>query len=158
MLYGRANPYFTFRLCSSANYRHGSSADNRRLNRARSRASEPGRRLLDAFRLGIRSTASDPQELHRPWESKAISVRQLTHHQSLSTDRGAGLPPVACWNMFQVGSNGWAKSAGWADFQDCMCSVGHKQPLRKRKVYLRPIPATSKLGSAQSCLPTENSK
>jgi hypothetical protein len=33
--------------------------------------------------IEIRSTASDPQVLHRPWTSKAICDKQLTQNQFL---------------------------------------------------------------------------
>jgi hypothetical protein len=110
------------------------------------------------FRFAIRSTASEPQVLHRPWLSSAICVRQLTHHQCLSMDCGAGLPPLGWWNMFSLGSNAWAKTACRAAFPGRLCSDGHKRPLRKRKTYPGPNASVLKVGFAMSCRRTGNSK
>jgi hypothetical protein len=90
------------------------------------------------LRFAILSTASEPQVLHRPWVSNAICVRQLTHHHCFSIGFTESLPPVGWPNMPSKRSNGWAKCVMRAVFPSDLCSVGHKQPRRKRWTYCVP--------------------
>jgi hypothetical protein len=84
------------------------------------------------LRSAILSTASEPQVLHRPWVSNVICVRQLTHNHCFSIGFTESLPPSGWPNMLLKGSNGGAKWVMRAVFPSDLCSVGHKQPCRKR--------------------------
>src|ERR1700680_4541459 len=94
---------------------------------------------MDILRFASLSTASDPQVLHRPWVSNVICVRQVTHHHCFSIGFTESLPPSGWPNMSSEGSNGWAKRVMRAAFPSDLCSVGNKQPCRKRWTYCVPV-------------------
>jgi hypothetical protein len=86
----------------------------------------------------ILSTESDPQVLHRPWVSKAICARQLTHHHCFIIGSLECLRPLGWLNMFSKKSNDRAKSPMRLAFPNGPCSDGHRQSCRKRWTYLGP--------------------
>src|SRR5258708_4120600 len=66
----------------------------------RGRVSMPRVPWSETSRFMIRSTASDPQVLHRPWESSAICSRQLMHSHCFFIGSFDCLRPKGWRNMF----------------------------------------------------------
>jgi len=77
----------------------------------------------------IRSTASDPQVLHRPWTSKEICDKQLTQNQFLFI---GPLLPLRWANMPLMMSKNRANAFYRGANLDEMCSLNQRYTYRNR--------------------------